>query len=818
MDALLKDLRHALRRLRHSPAFSAIVVLTLALGIGANTAIFSVVNTVLLRPFPYRDSERLVVIDHYYPSLNNLEAGASAPGFRDLRDQGQIFDGVFVQTGWQPALTGMGEARRVMGSRVSGQFFTTLGVPPLRGRVLREDEDVPGSNRVAVISYGMWQRDFGGEDGVVGRSVILNDEPYEIVGVMPPSFHDFFNRRADVWVPLALGPEEFADDRRTYEWLSLIARLKPGVTVDRARQEMAAFAERLKQDYPNNYARTWTLKVETLVEKNAGSIRPVLLVLLGAVGFVLLIACANVANLMLVRASGRLKEIAVRAALGATRGDLIRQLLAESVVLSVLGGALGLGVAWAGIRAVVALQPANVPRVDELAIDGYVMLFTFVVAIGTGIIFGLVPALRASRTNLQDTLKEGGRTGSADRSGHALRRSLVVAEMALALTLLMGAGLLIKSFSRLTEVDPGFDSNRLLTFMLALPAAKYPEPEVRLAFWDRVIPAIAQVPGVTGVGTTTNIPFGGNWSTGSFSIEGYQPPEGQPGPWGDLRLVNETFHEVMRIPLLRGRYFTPRDDANATPVAIVDEGLVRRYWPNDDPIGKRITFDDPQSSDSVDWITVVGVVGHAKHEGLDAESRVQVYFPLRQLRAIGFWGGAFQGVVVRTAGDPLQALPAVRNAVNAIDSDIPISLPSTMEQNIARSMGQRRFAMLLLGLFAGLALLLASIGIYGVMSYAVTQRSHELGIRMTLGATRGNVLGLVLKSGMTLVLVGSAIGVAGAFAMRRVIEGQLYGIAATDPATFAVVVGALVAVAALATLVPAIRATRVDPVVALREE
>lgn len=817
MDALLQDFRHALRRLRHSPAFSAIVVLTLALGIGANTAIFSVVNTVLVRPFPYRDSERLVTIDHFYPSLNNLEAGASAPGFRDLRDQGQIFDGVFVETGWQPALTGMGEARRVTGARVSGQYFTTLGVAPLRGRVIREDEDVQGSHRVAVISYGMWQRDFGGEDGVVGRSIILNNEPFEIVGVMPPTFHDFFNRRAELWAPLALGPEEFADNRRTNEWLSLIARLEPGVTVDRARREMTAFAERLKQDYPDNYGRTWTLKVSTLVEKNAGGIRPVLLVLLGAVGFVLLIACANVANLMLVRASGRLKEIAVRAALGATRRDLMRQLLAESVVLSVLGGALGLGLAWAGIRAVVALQPANVPRVDDLTIDGFVMLFTVVVAIGTGLIFGLVPAIRASRTNLQDTLKEGGRTGSADRSGHALRRSLVVAEMALALTLLMGAGLLIKSFSRLTEVDPGFDSDRLLTFVLALPAAKYPEPPVRLAFWDRLIPAIAQVPGVTGVGTTTNIPFGGNWSTGSFSVEGYQPPEGQPGPWGDLRLVNETYHEVMRIPLVRGRYFTPRDDANATPVAIVDEGLVRRYWPNDNPIGKRITFDDPQASDSVDWITVVGVVGHAKHEGLDAESRVQVYFPLRQLQQIGF-GGAFQGVVVRTAGDPLQMLPAVRGAVHEIDRDIPVSAPTTMDQNIARSMGQRRFAMLLLGLFAGLALLLASIGIYGVMSYAVTQRSHELGIRMTLGATRGNVLGLVLRSGMTMVLVGSAIGIVGAFTMRRVIEGQLYGIAATDPATFGLVVGTLVAVAALATLIPAIRATRVDPVVALREE
>ena len=811
------DIRYAARRLRKSPGFTIVVLLTLALGIGANSAIFGVVNTVLLRPFPFREPERLVTIDHFYPSLNNLEAGASAPGYRDLRDKGRIFDGVYAASGWGPTLTGMGDARRLAGARVSGQFFTTLGVVPALGRAIREDEDAPGSNKVLVISHGLWQREFGGDRAVIGRRIELNAETYEIVGVMPAEFEDFFNRRAEVWTPLALAPSDFADGNRTNEYLSVIARLKPGISIDQARRDMTAFADRLKKDYPDNYGPTWTLKTATLIDKKAGGIRPALLILLGAVGFVLLIACANVANLMLARAAARMKEIAIRSALGATRGLLVKQLLTESLMLAVVGGALGLVLAFVGMKAVVAMAPANVPRVNLLTVDRSVIFFTFLVSVVTGVLFGLVPALRASRTNLQDTLKEGGRTGTGDRSGQALRNGLVIAEMALSLTLLTGAGLLIASFSRLAEVDPGFASDRLLTFNLGLPRAKYPNDTLRLAYWQQVLPAIEAVPGVQGAAATSTLPFGGSWSTGSFTVEGYQVAEGQPGPWGDLRLVSSSFHSGMRIKLLKGRLFDERDNGTSPLVVIADEEAVKRFWPNTDPIGKRITFGNPQQDSSVTWMTVVGVVAHTKHEGLDAENRIQIYFPMGQMVPLGFGGGGM-AIAVRTAGDPRTSLGAIRSAIQRLDPDVPIAGIATMEENIATSMGQRRFSMLLLVLFAALALTLASIGIYGVMSFAVTQRSHELGVRMTLGATRRDVLGLVMRNGMVLVAVGAAIGAVGSFALRRVIQSQLFGVSASDPVTWIAVMTTLLGIAALATLIPALRATRVDPVAALREE
>jgi putative ABC transport system permease protein len=477
---------------------------------------------------------------------------------------------------------------------------------------------------------------------------------------------------------------------------------------------------------------------------------------------------------------------------------------------------LGLAIAWAGVQGVVALRPANIPRVEGLGIELKVVLFTFAVAVGTGLLFGLVPALRASRSNLQDTLREGGRSATADRGGQRLRRGLVVAEMALALTLLTGAGLLIKSFARVSEVDPGFNPDRLLTFNLALPRTKYTNDTTRLAFWNGLMPRIAAVPGVQAVAATSVLPFSGNWSTGGFRVEGYQPAQGQPGPWGDLRVVSAGFHETMGVPLLKGRFFSDRDDARAQPVAIVDDEAVRRFWPDTDPIGKRITFGNPADTTTpVPWITVVGVVGHTKHEALDADNRIQVYFPVGQ--SIGF-GAAVMSFAVRTAGEPRNALAAVTSAIHALDRDVPVANVSTMEQSIGNSLGQRRFAMLLLGLFATLALALASIGMYGVMSYAVTQRSHELGVRMTLGATRRDVLGLVMRNGMVLVGLGALIGIAGAFALRSVIQSQLFGVRAGDPATFALVVVTLVVVAAVAILIPALRATRLDPVVALREE
>jgi len=816
MDTWLKDVRYAFRRLRKSPGFSLIVLLTLALGIGANSAIFSVVNTVLLRPFPYRDPERLVIVDHLYPSLNNLEAGASAPGFRDLRDKTAIFDGVFVMNGWSPALTGnSGEPQRLQGTRASGLIFKTLGVSPILGRPFTPEEDVPGKNHVVVLGYGFWQRQFGGDPGVVGKRLILNNEPYDVIGVMPASFRDFRGPApSDLWTPLALAPDAFSDNRRTNEYLTLVARLKPGISVERARGDMKAFASQLRAQYPNNYPTDWTLKLTPMSDKVSGDIRPALLVLLGSVGFVLLIACANVANLLLARAASRIKEVAIRSALGATRRDLLRQLMAESLLLAMVGGVLGLGLAWLGMRGLVALKPANVPRISELRIDGIVTAFTLGIAVVTGLLFGLVPALQASRANLQDTLKEGGRSGSADRSGQALRRTLVVAEVALALTLLTGAGLLIKSLALLQEVNPGFDASSLLTFNVAIPRAKYQSDTAQIQYWDRAIETMKAIPGVRSVGMTSTMPFTDDWSTGSFAVEGYQPPPDTPAPWGDQRIVSPGFFTTLKVPLLKGRNFTDQDDAGGPPVVIVDEEMVKRYWPNADPIGKRVTFNNPQRDSVVRWMTVVGVVGHTKHAGLDDKTRVQMYHPSHRY---GFTSNSMS-FAIRSDGDPTRVLPAARAALHAIDPDVPIYDISTMDANIANSMGQRRFAMMLLGLFAVMAVVLASIGIYGVMSYSVTQRAHEIGIRMALGAARQNVLRMVMGQGLLLVGAGVLIGVLGAFGLTRLIASQLFGVRPTDPSTFVLVAVTLVGVAALATFVPAMRATRVDPVVALRDE
>jgi predicted permease len=810
MDALLRDISYSLRRLRKSPAFTAIVVVTLALGIGANTAIFSVVNTVLLRALPYRAPEALVSIEHFYPSLNSMEAPVSARGFRDYRDKTSSFESVAVETQFGANLTGSGDPERVPGVRVSGDWFHTLGVAPLTGRVLTRDDDEPGHEHVVVLSHGIWTRLFAASPSAVGKSIELNGETYQIVGVMPSSFHSFFARNADLFVPLALKPAAFTGGY-TNEYLNSVARLKPGTVMTRAQAEMTTFAQNLKKENPNNFAPTWTLKVRSLDDLSSGRIRPVLLVLLGAVGFVLLIACANVANLLLARAAVRIKEIAIRSALGADRASLIRQLLTESVLLALSGGILGLLLAQWSVKSLVALNP-NLPRAAEVGIDANVMVFTLVVSLFTGLLFGLAPALQASRTNLQETLKDGSRSGAADFAGRSVRRGLVVAEMALSLTLLVGAGLLIKSVAKLQAVDPGFDPKNVLVFNLALPAVKYSSDTSQSLFADQLLPRLNALPGVRAAGTTSVIPFGGGWSTASFEIEGFIVPPGQNGPWGDLRVVTPRFFDALRIPLKRGRPFTDQDRLGAPRVAVIDQEFVKKYFANTDPIGKRITFGAAPGAKDSTWITIVGVVGHAAHEGLDAEPRIQYYFPYSQS------AGRSMVVAIRTNGDPLALLPAARDAVHSIDRNLPLANVRTMTQLVDSSVGQRKLSMILLGVFSGIALLLASIGIYGVMSYSVAQRTRELGIRMALGAARPRVLALVVSQGMVLAAVGVAIGLVAAFALTRFLTNQLFGVGATDPSTFALVSTLLIGVALLATLLPAMRATRVDPVVALRDE
>jgi putative ABC transport system permease protein len=806
---MLADLRYALRALRKSPGFTLVAALTLALGIGANSAIFSVVNAVLLRPLPYRAPEQLVTVSHYYPSLNGLEAPVSGPGFVDYRDRTRAFDAVAVETAWRPNLTGRGDPERLTGARVSGRFFAAVGVPAALGRTLRPDEDDPGRERVVVLSDGFWRRRFGGDRAALGQTLTLNGEPYEVVGVMPAGFRDFFVPQAEFWRPLALTAEQLTAGR-TNEWLSLTARLKPGSTIEQARAEMRTLAGQLKQQYPDAYPPDWSLTVTSLHERGTGQVRPALLVLFGAVGFVLLIACANVANLLLARAAGRSREVAVRAALGAPRRRIVRQLLTESVVLALGGGLLGLAVAQFGVRALGALNPASLPG-DAISLDAPVLVFALVLSVATGLLFGVAPALQVSRAALQETLREGGRGAAGDRGAQTVRRGLIVAEVALALMLLAGAGLLVKSFARLQGVSPGFDGRNVLTATIALPDAKYPRDTQQVAFFDQLLPRLAAIPGVEAVGTASSLPLTGASWTGTFTVEGYDPPANQPGPWGDIRLIGGDFAGALGVPLRRGRLFTERDGPGAPRVAVVDEQMVRRFWPNENPIGKRLAFGAAEGEET-EWMEVVGVVGHVRQQGLDDDAHVQLYLPYRQQ------GGGGMAVMVRTSGDPLRAVPLVRAAVQAVDRDQPISQVRTMDEILTNSVGRRRLTTVLLAVFAGFALMLACVGLYGVTAYAVTQRTREIGVRMALGAAGPQVVGAFVRDGLRLVAVGLAVGLVGALGAGRLIASQLYDVRPGDPATLAVTAATLAVVAVLASYLPARRATRVDPMTALRSE
>jgi predicted permease len=803
-------MRYAIRRLVHQPGFSLVVVLTLALGIGANTAIFSLVNAVLLRTLPYDHPDRLITLDHYYPDLNNLEAGFAVPSFKEITERTHVFEAFAVTGRWNVNLTGTGEPEKLNGSYASADFFKVFGVAPMLGRTFLPDDGRPGSEKVVVLGYGLWERRFGSDREIVGKKVVLGGEPFEVIGVMPRGFYSIFNRRIEIWAPAIFKPEQYGDNARTNEFLVALGRLRPGIPVDQARREVTAFAEGLKHDHPSSYDRTWTIETRSFQEFNTARLRPALLVLLGAVGLVLLIACANIANLLLARSEARTREMAVRAAIGATRRDLVRQLLTESLLLSGAGAVAGLGVAVAAIQALIALSPVDQIPAQGVTIDGTVLLYTFAIALATGFIFGFAPALHASRTDLQHTLKDGGRT-AGDQQGRWLRRVLVVAEMAVALMLLVGAGLLLRSFARLQDVSPGFDPTHIATMGVTLPNTKYKDDASLVNFFTAARRKIAALPGVVSVGATSNIPFGANWGTGSFTVEGYQQPKGQPGPWGDLRLVTPGYFEAIKVPLIRGRFFTDADRADSMPVVVVDSEAVRRFWPNADPLGKRVTFDDSSKPDAK-WLSVVGVVDHTAHEGLDAEHRVQLYFVYPQLAQ------RQMTLAVRTAGDPAAIVNAVRRAIRDVDPDQPISDVATMDTLMDRAVGQRRLLMTLLATFAALAMVLAALGIYGVMAFDVTRRSQEIGVRMALGAARSNVLGLVLRQGLALAGIGVGLGLILAAVFKRVLQAQLFGIEATDPLTFLSVAGGLLAVATIATLLPALRATRVNPVQALRYE
>jgi predicted permease len=816
MNTLLQDLRYGARMLLKQPGFTAIAVITLALGIGANTAIFSIVNGLLLNPLPYHNAERLAIIWTHSPGANVAQDWPSPGQFSALKTENSVFEQLALAHGSNVILTGNAEPERLGAVRASSAVFSLLGAQAMLGRVFLPEEDTPDKTLTVILSHGLWRRRFGGDPKILGQTITINGRGYSVVGVMPPDFalgHEVMPTvggvaQAELLLPLPLSVERM--NNHGDENYNVLARLKPGATVAQAQAELNLAVRRLEQQFPNNYpsSRRFSFSIRPLLEQAVGDVRPALYVLLGSVGCVLLIACANVANLLLARAATREREMAVRTAIGAGRRRVVRQLLTESVLLSAVGGALGLLLAVWGLALLRRLDPGDVPRLASIRIDNRVLAFTTAVAMLTGILFGLAPALRSSRVNLAETLKEGGRSLVG---GHLrLRNLLVVTEIALSLVLLIGAGLLIRSFLRVQRVEPGFAPQNVLSMRMALVGQAYSDEARRVNFYRQLWERIRRLPGVEAAGGVSALPLTGGIGWGSVTIEGYDSSSGQTMIQADGRSASVGYFETMKIPLIRGRFFAEQDTRESQPVVIVDENMARTYWPNADPLGKRLKFGGADSKNP--WMTVVGVVANVKHYALDTDSRVALYTPHLQ-------GGAGSlSIAVRTTSDPLSVAAAVTREARALDPNLPLYDVKTMRQWLSESLARRRFAMLMLGLFAGVAMLLAAVGIYGVMSYTVAQRTREIGIRVALGAQRRDVLRLIVRHGMSLTATGVGLGLVAAIASTRLMVSLLFGVRATDLLTFAVIALSLALVALLACWMPARQATKVDPMIALRQE
>jgi len=807
MDRFLQDLRYGFRMLIKSPGFTIVALVTLALGIGANTAIFSVVNAVLLRPLPYEKPERLVMIWGQITRWGIPRNSISQPEYADLRERNEVFDGIGAYASGSFNVSGSDKPEYASGAFVSHEMFDVLGRRPVLGRAFTVDEEKPGAGNLAILSDGFWRRHFAADAEIVGKTIMLDGEPSTIVGVMPPQL-PFPAAGTDLYVPLTI---DLANNDRGSHYLKVLARMKPGVDTERAGASLTKIARNLETEYPDNYKDSgWNLFLVPLHEQIVGTVRPALLVLLGAVAFVLVIACANVANLMLARAAAREKEVAIRTALGAGRWRLIRQLLTESLVLAILGGGLGLLLAFWGIDALVALGPADLPRVEQISVDGNVLLFSLAASLLAGALFGVVPALQVSRPSLNDTLKDTGGRTSAGVRGRRVRNVLVVLEVAVSLVLVAGAGLMIRSFSRLLEVDPGFQPRGVMTARMFLNPATYTRPEQIESFYSRLLERLGQIPGVESASAITQIPMGGSYSSGTMTVKDRLGDENEESIEVDQRSVGHAYFDTMGLSLVKGRSFSGQDRAGAPPVAIVDESFARRYWPDSDPIGREIKIGGDRSPRP--WKTIVGVVRHVKQYGLDQDGREQAYFPFTQEPQLSMV------LLLRTKQDPLALSSAVQAQVQALDKDLPIYFVRTMEQVVAGSVAQSRFSLLLLAAFAGVALVLAAVGIYGVMAWSVSQRHHEIGIRMALGAQGTDVLRLMLRAGLTLTVAGVLIGLASAMALTRLMESLLFQVSVVDPAAYVLGTLLLGSVAMLACYIPARRATRVDPMVALRYE
>lgn len=804
---MLTDLRYALRMLVKSPAFSVIAILTLGLAIGANSAIFSVVSAVLLRPLPYAHSEQLVRVFGSQPQL--ALAPTSPANFLEWKEQNEVFERIGTYIGQGFNLVGGDKPERVIGQRVSADLFQLLGVQPSLGRAFTNEEDAIGHNQVVILSYEFWQSRFGGDANAVRQTVTLNEKPYTVIGVMPPGFA-FPDTRTQVWTPVAFNPAERAT--RDTNFIDVIARLKPGVSIEQARTHMATLAQRQAERYPQTNTGIGA-KVISLHEQTVGDVRPMLIVLLGAVAFVLLIACANVANLLLARAAARQKEMAIRGALGASRSRVVRLLLTESVMLAVLGGAVGLLLAIWSIDLLVSLKPANLPRLAEIGVNRTVFGFTLAISVLTGVVFGLVPALQASKPDVNEGLKESSRGATGGPRRQHVRALLVVSEVALSLVLLVGAGLMIRSFARLLAVDPGFKADHVLTAFVSLPVSKYPKREEQAAFFQKLIERARALPGVSSAGVVTDIPLFGGSSTG-FEIDGQPPPAPGQRPLTDYRMISPDYFRAMGMRLVKGRAFNSYDTDGAPGVVIINETMAARFFQNEDPVGKRVGL----SGDPTDWREIVGVVGDVRNYGVDVPVKPESYVPYLQ-NAPGYLSGVASAmtIAVRSGSDPTALATALLEQVQAIDKDQPVSDIKTMEWYLSASMAQRRFNMLLLGGFASLALVLAAVGIYGVIAYTVTQRTHEMGIRIALGARGGDILKLIFANAMLTTLGGIVIGLGAAFGLTRLLQNLLYQVTATDPFVFGSITLLLLFVAMVATYIPARRAMKVDPITALRE-
>ena len=807
MHKLLQDLRYAIRTLAKRPGFTLIAVVTLALGIGGSTAIFTVVDAALLRGLPYRSPERLYHLWESRPQKEFPQREFSYPDYQDYQ-QNQVCEGIAAYTGGGAIMTGRGEPERILAPAATANFFSVLGVEPIIGRTFQPGEDKPGAALVTVLSYGMWQRSFGGDKGIIGQSLTLNGDSYTVVGVLPASFQ-FALRAADLWRPYQ--PTEAQLTRRYMHGTNVIGRLKSGVSADQAQRELGVITSRIEHDYNESHAGTG-LRLVPLQEQVVGQVKPILFVLLAAVGFVLLIACANVASLLLTRSLSRQKEVAIRSALGASRWRVIRQLLTESVLLSLAGGVAGLFVAYWGVSALVAALPESqlnaLPFLKSLRIDKSILAFSFGLSFLTGMVFGLAPAIQSSRLDLNEVLKEGGRNMSAG-AGHRLRSALVMSEIALAVVLLVGAGLMMKSLLRLLQANIGFNPQNVLTMTVSLPVGKYTDATRQVSFYDQLTQRVQSLPGVNGVGTIDKLPLqGGN--TTRFNVDGDPIPTPGQETEANFRIASDRYFQTLGVPIIAGRAFDERDKADAPAVVVIGKSLADKVFAGRDPIGRRLVY----SAGQAPAVQIVGVVGDVTIAGLDEATRPVLYYPYKQS------AGLATSLVIRTNADPARLASSIRNEIRTLEPDVAIFNVHAMEELISDSPAafMRRFPALLISIFAGVALLLASIGIYGVVSYSVSQQTHHIGVRMALGAQASDILKMILKQGLLLSLAGISIGVVAALALMRLLRSLLYEVQTTDGSTFALVVGTLFLVTLFACYLPARRATKVDPLVALRYE